>query len=122
MNEVIKFLIVGGVATTFNYGIFYILLITGINYVISSGIGYVSGIALGYIFNKVWAFEYNKNHSAHLIINYLILYISTLLINVFSLWVMVECLYINVLIANIIAIGISTALNFLGLKFIVFKN
>jgi len=121
MNEITKFLIVGGITTCFNYGVFYILLIIGINYIISSSIGYVSGILIGYFANRAWAFNYQLGHSIKLITNYLMLYISTLLINIFLLWYMVEFIDINVLIANIIAIAISTLLNFLGLKFIVFK-
>lgn len=117
-----RFLIVGGITTSFNYLLFFLLWQWGIGYAISAIIGYCSGIAMGYILNKAWAFENTEKHSTQIIIQYIALYIITLGLNIATLVILVEWVSIHALIANIIAIGISTITNFLGLKFLIFAK
>ena len=120
-KEFTKFLIVGGMATSFNYLLFYLLWQGGLNYAISSGIGYCSGIVISYFLNKAWAFENQDKHSAGVIGQYLTLYMITLGMNILTLIILVEWIFIHIMVANIIAIGVSTICNFLGLKFLIFN-
>lgn len=119
-----KFLIVGGVSTIINYSTFYLLFsIFNIHYLYSSGTGYFTGLIVGYVLNRNWSFvEHKSSKRVTEFVKYLVLYIVSLLLSLISLELLVSILGVNALIANVVAIGISTIINFLGLKFIVFKN
>lgn len=118
-----KFGIVGILSTLFNYSVFvFFYKIISIHYIISSILGYISGLLLGYQLNKNWTFIDQVDKSKSYIVDYIKVYgISLILSQVFLLFI-VEILLINPLYANILAIALSTVINFIGTNFFVFKN
>lgn len=119
----IKFLIIGGTSTILNYLTFFILFQFQIfNYLLSSTTGYLTGLVFGYFLNKYWSFESKSTNHIKDAILYLSVYLTSLVVGLSVLYIAVEILNIHPLIANIISIGITTILNFTGLKLIVFKN
>lgn len=117
-----KFIIVGVTCVILNYGLYYFLCTeTSINYLLASIIGYFFGFAAGFILNNNWTFGYRK-FSVKKIVGYFVVYFSSLCISSFLLWIMVGRLHFNVLLANLISIGISTASNFFGLNYIIYKE
>ena len=118
-----KFSIVGILSTVFNYGVFvFFYKIVNVHYIISSITGYVSGLLLGYQINKNWTFIGQVDKSKIYIVSYITVYAVSLVSSQISLLFLVEILLINPLYANILAIVLSTVMNFLGTNFFVFKN
>ena len=117
-----KFIIVGIWSTIINYGMFYILLeFLGVNYLISSAAGFISGVFAGYGFNRKWTFGVKsvKKHSE--ILKYYAVYITSLILSLLFLKVVVGIIGLDPKIANILAIGLTTCTNFIGIKIVVFK-
>lgn len=119
-KQIQRFLITGVTAVTMDT-VVYFLLVLFYSPSISKGISFLCGTLLAYFLNKFWTFE-KPSHSANEIIKFLILYTSTLGINV---GVNAFCLlYIGSAkpLAFLIATGASTILNFAGQKWWVFKE
>ena len=118
-----KFGIVGILSTVFNYGVFaFLYKIVSVHYILSSITGYVSGLLLGYQSNKNWTFIAQVDKSKSYIVGYITVYAVSLVSCQAFLFFLVEFLLINPLYANILAIVLSTVMNFLGTNFFVFKK
>lgn len=117
-----KFLFVGGISTIVNYLVFFILFSNDLlNYILASSSGYFSGVIFGFVLNKFWSFNHKKSKNyLREIILYNLVYLISFVIGISFLYVLVEYLGINPLIANVLTIGVTTITNFVGLKKIVF--
>lgn len=91
---------------------------SGITISVSKWISFFCGAVFGFIANKLWTFE-SKQVPTKEIPKYIVLYTLTAFINT---WVNSIVLALTSLsfFAFLCATGISTVLNFLGLKFFVF--
>lgn len=91
---------------------------------IAKALGFVAGTIFAYFANKLWTFNH-KEHAPGSAWKFAILYACTLIVNV-----LVNALVLNALsqvtggiqIAFLIATAVSASLNFLGMKFLVFKS
>jgi putative flippase GtrA len=118
-----KFGIVGILSTVFNYGVFaFLYKIVRFHYILSSIIGYASGLLLGYQLNKNWTFIAQVDKSKSYIVGYITVYAVSLVSSQAFLLFLVEILLINPMYANVLAIVLSTVMNFLGTNFFVFQN
>ncbi len=118
-TQLIRFLIVGLSAVASDF-IFYFVLINFISHAPAKAISFIAGTVVAYFLNKYWTFE-QKTFSHAELERFIILYLSTLAINV-----AVNTLSLNVfpeltLLAFLTATGTSTILNFIGQKWWVFK-
>jgi putative flippase GtrA len=122
-NQFLKFIIVGIFSTFINYGLFYFLLnFFKINYLISSSLGFMAGVFGGFYLNKNWTYNDKNNQSKTLLWKYFSLYITSLLISLIFLKITVDYIGLNAEIANLLSIAITTCVNFIGTKFVVFKK
>lgn len=122
-KQLIKFLIVGLYSTIINYFLFYFLYkIVNINYLISSSLGFIAGVFAGFYLNKNWTYNDKNNKSKTLLWRYFSLYLASLIISLIFLKVSVDYIGINAEIANLLAIVITTCVNFIGTKFLIFKK
>jgi putative flippase GtrA len=118
-NEIPRFIVTGILAVATDY-FGYLALIKIIDVDLSKACSFVLGSIVAFFLNKFWTFESDKKAVAA-IMPFIVLYSSTFLINVslnhFSL------VYVTDMktIAFLIATSASTILNFIGMKFWVFK-
>ena len=124
-REIFKFLIVGLITVLIDFFIYRTLVgFEFLNTNKSKVIGFLTGSLFSYTANRVWTFK-DSYYASYSYSRFIILYISTLLINV-----LVNMLSLNffsniknsILLAFIFATATSAGLNFLGMKFIVFKS
>jgi putative flippase GtrA len=116
--EFFKFAFVGSISTSATYGCFYCChRFLGLHYSVSHGLGFLVGVALGYILNKFWTFHRTGNT-----LRYGVLYGLSLGISLIALRFLVENCGLEPTWASLIALCATTLLNFMGLKFWVFKN
>jgi len=122
IKQVTRYLVVGGLATSLNYVIFFVLYkYSGVNYLISSATGFVLSVLAGYVFNKKWTFGEN-NSSTKQVVKYFLVYLISLFLSVFLLNLTVEVAEMKPEYGNIISIAFTTCTNFIGLKYLVFKR
>lgn len=114
-----RFIVTGLMAVATDY-ISYLLLASFIAVDFAKGSSFILGSVVAFVLNKLWTFESEKKASTALL-PFIILYSSTFCVNVglnhFTL------LYVSDIktLAFLVATAASTILNFLGMKFWVFK-
>ncbi len=90
----------------------------------AKAIGFLSGTLFAYFANRFWTFGH-KTHASGSAWRFMILYASTLatnvLINSLALTLLAD-MFSAIQVAFLLATGVSAVLNFLGLKFFVFKQ
>ena len=118
MMQIIKFGIVGGIATIIDFAVFYILHeVLGINTIISNVCSFTVSVVYNYIASIKWVFDVdeNKNKKTQFVlfivfsligmgINTAIVYICTDLMNLYSM------------IGKVIATGVVMVFNFITRK------
>lgn len=118
IKEILKFCVGGGSAVLVDF-LLYLFLKNNTTVLISKCISYIAGAIVGFIINKLWTFE-SKKFKIEEIIKYIVLYLCSALINTLVNKGVI-LLFGSVVVAFFVATGISTVINFLGQKFIVFK-
>lgn len=119
-KEILKFLVGGGTAVIIDFLVYKILMIVGIERTIAKTISFICGSIVGFIINKYWTFKSPKFQIKE-ILKYTILYIITAFINS-QVNKYTLLLFGSEFFAFLCATGVSTILNFLGQKFLIFTR
>lgn len=123
-KELGVFLIVGGLTVAVDYVSYLIILSLGVLTVDpAKAASFVSGTLFAYVANKKFTFSHNSPKGN--IVLFATIYASTLLVNVLiNKFVLVSLspMALATHIAFLAATGVSASLNFLGMKFLVFKK
>lgn len=125
-NDVLRYIFFGGCTTLVNLACYYMLrLLTSINMNVANTISVAVAILFAYFVNSRFVFEseavdfrqrfgeFTKFVSARL---------STMVIEVGGVWLMVDFMHINDLIAKFVIQFIVLALNYVFSKFLVFTK
>ena len=118
-QEILKFLVGGGTAVVVDFLTYKIFMIIGIERTIAKTLSFICGSIVGFIINKYWTFKSPKFQIKE-ILKYTVLYILTAFINsqvnTYTLVLLGREIF-----AFLCATGVSTILNFLGQKFLIFR-
>ncbi len=124
-REAFIFLFVGSATVLTDLVVYNLLLLSmAIGTNVAKGIGFVAGLLLSYVANKNLTFGHTS-HQPGSLGRYLTIYAVTLSINVVVNAAMLEILTNwshAITSAFMIATGASAALNFLGMKYFVFRT
>ncbi|WP_458136524.1 GtrA family protein [Komagataeibacter sp. NFXK3] len=122
VDHLFRFLLVGGISTIVNYGVFLILFEKcGHQYQVASVCGFLTGVAVGFPLNKKWTYKVNFNNKSCYFCRYGIIYFIYLLVNLYVLKFSVKSIGMDARIANCISIIVTTIINFIGTKFWAFR-
>ena len=119
--QFVKFGLVGVSNTLISLAIYYGLIAIRANYLFASYAGYIISSVSGYLFNKLWVFK-NGKAVKESIVKYYIVYISSLIINMVSMYVWVDILLISSKVAPILTLCITVPYNYLLSKFWAFRE
>ena len=119
-----KFAFVGLIGTFVNIFILYVLTeYFSIYYIISAFCAFFVAVTTNFIFNKIWTFSekiYERVTKEY--VYFFLVSLSALSVNIFFLWIFTEFLGIYYIISQIMAIGISLMINFIGNKIWTFHK
>jgi len=120
----LKYNIVSLLATALDFTVFVILTkLLGTWYVLAAAISAVSGGMLAFWFNRNWVFDSKTGHIKNQAMKYIIVWISSILLNTIGIFLMVENTNLKPLYAKIIvAILVGVFFNFLMNKYYVFRQ
>ena len=129
-KEIINYLIIGGLTTVVSLATFYIVRIffltndTQLDIQISNIISWFFAVLFAFITNKKYVFESKKEGKEKLIemIKFYLSRITTLLIDMATMWLLTAPLNINDKISKIIVQFIIVVLNYVFSKLFVFKK
>ena len=118
-QEILKFLVGGGTAVIVDFFTYKIFMILGLERTIAKTLSFICGSIVGFIINKYWTFKSPKFQIKE-ILKYTVLYILTAFINS-QVNKYTFLLFGSEIFAFLCATGVSTILNFLGQKFLIFR-
>jgi putative flippase GtrA len=118
-RELPKF-IVAGFFTVFTDASIYYILLNYFQHDIAKAISFICGTLVAFVINKYWTFQQVKYYHKEMA-SFFILYGIAFLVNV-GMNGFIVFIGGTFLIAYLFATGISATLNFLGQKFLVFRN
>ena len=117
------FLIVGTLTVVVDYLSYRTIVWLGAGYALSKALGFISGTIFAYFANRHVTFGH-VDHAPNSMYRFIALYLTTLganvLVNQYVLY-LTNHSQLGVNIAFLFATGISATLNFLGMKYFVFK-
>lgn len=120
------FVLNGLISVSIAYLIYWALVSSGkIGINAANGLAYISGIAYGFLANRKWAFQDNELITGSKIVRYVALHVFTLTVNVLVnaiVFNLIRGMTGDMLFAFLVAISVTTILNFVGLKYWVFKR
>lgn len=123
-RDIQRFIIVG-CSTVLLDCVFYFLLVQfGLKSSFSKGVSFTVGAIYAYVANKNFTFK-NQNHSVKQFSSFILLYFTTLSINVIvneSILGLFSSTSLSLIIAFMSATLVSALLNFLGMKYLVFNR
>lgn len=123
-NQIIRFLFVGSLTVAIDLLFYFLLLYINFDTYISKSISFSLGAVFAFYANKKFTFSNSKAGLFKFVI-FIILYVCTLLINVISNESFLDLIgraNTSLLLAFIFATILSATINFLGMKYIVFKT
>lgn len=117
-GQMLRYIVTGFFTVAIDFTLYY-LLSHFISHSLAKGISFLSGTIFAYTVNKYWTFKKTQKSYKEMF-SFLLLYSITLAINVAVNFVVLN-MSGNILIAFLMATGVSTVLNFLGQKLVIFK-
>ena len=119
--EIYKFIIIGIIAVCIDAFVYYLLgNFEFFSYEISKRISFICGAAFAFFFNRSYVFQI-KHKNISQILGFSILYLISFLCNAFSHDFILNKLSVPT-VAFIFATAVSTIINYLGQKFIIFRK
>ncbi len=119
--EIYKFIIIGIISVSIDGFLYYLLgNLELFTYEISKRISFICGAAFAFIFNRSYVFQAEHKNIPQ-VIGFSILYFISFWCNAISHDLVLDKFNIP-LIAFLIATAISTIINYLGQKFVIFKK
>jgi putative flippase GtrA len=119
------FVVNGLISVTIAYVVYRGLVASGLVIEMANGIAYLAGMVYGFFANKRLAFRDGEKTSTAKVVRYILLHTGSLLVNVVTNSLMLGFLRhlpFDLFISFLAATAISTILNFIGLKYWVFKQ
>ena len=122
-KELTLFLIIGTLTVLIDYILYQYLLFIKFDINLAKGLSFISGTAFAYTSNRLFTFGY-KDHAKGTLYRFIPLYTLTLFANVLinNEFLKRMSLEHSDVIAFIIATSFSAFINFIGMKFYVFKE
>lgn len=117
-----KYVISGGTAATVNIGFLYLFTdILNIHYLVSGVLSFILAFGVSFTLQKFWTFQNNNRELLHQqLVIYLIVSVSSLVVNTFLLYLLVDWFGLWYILAQIIAGGLIAIVNFFVYRFVIF--
>ena len=116
-----RFIFVGGLNTIVGYGLYALLLFFGVHYLIANTVSTIIGILHSFIWNRFFTFK-SKEKALNELVKFASVYLASFIIGTFTLFTFKQILNINVYIAGLINLVITTFISYFGHKYISFNK
>ena len=116
-----KFLVVGGISFSLDYGLFVFLYnVFGVYYILSSTISFATSVVLNYVLSRKYVFEIREDRSvAREFAFYAVLNVIALFLNQVILYASVDYLSFSPPVGKIIATAVVLVYNFVSRKLLL---
>ena len=127
-QEIISYLIFGVLTTVISLATYYLLVYTildpnkGFELQIANIISWIVAVTFAYFTNRKYVFKSNKEKRLKEAFNFYLSRLSTLLIDMFLMWLLVTKLSFNDKVIKMIVQVVVIVLNYVFSKFLVFRK
>ena len=121
INQILKFGVVGVIAFLIDYGLFALLTILHVHYLIAQVISFSVSLAFNYWASIKWVFDAKKQTTKEVIL-FVVLSVVGLGINELLLYVGVDLIHIHELIVKLFATAVVMVYNFITRKIFIEKR
>lgn len=115
INQVFKFGIVGGIAFLIDYGVFALLTVLGMHYLLAQVISFIISLAFNYWASIKWVFDAKKQTYKEIVI-FIVLSVIGLGLQELLLFIGVDKLHVHELITKLFATAVVMVYNFITRK------
>lgn len=122
ITQFLVFNAVGALNTLLAYLLFAFLIFAGVHYFPALVADYIFGGIFSFVMNKKYTFRHQGSVTTYMITRMATLVVAAFLLNLALLFLMVDILLMNELIAQLIAISIVAILSFVFQKTRIFKH
>ncbi len=120
--RIIKFLITGAIGISVNLGVFHVLYILGVPYLVGSMTGLLISMGVGFVLQKYWTFEEPSSERARSqFVQYALLALGNLALNTGIVYVLVDKLGMYYLLAQTIGAATIAIDSFFIYRAFIFK-
>ena len=123
-NEFSRYLVVGGVAFSVDFGSLYFLTeVTGLHYLASTALAFVIGLTVNYSLSRFWVFDCrNTDNSALEFALFAAIGLAGISLNELIMWIAAEKLHIYYLTAKVLSAAIVLIWNFAARRTLLFSG
>jgi len=125
IGELARFAPVGVISVIIDFITYLALLAVGVSVPVSKAVGFITGSIWSFFGNKHFTFRKNTKGALSLV-GFGAIYLLTLFVNIaVNDWLLLHLprfIPFTVIVAFVFATGVSALLNFLGMKFFIFKG
>ena len=121
--QLARFVVIGALSAVVDFGIYHLLYALGLYPSVAKAISFICGTTTAYLLNRRFTFQSAGGRAR--VAGFVLLYGTTFVINVGTNALMLAVLPdmpLRVSVAWVIAQGVATAINFVMLRTVVFKN
>lgn len=123
IRQMVRFGLTGVLTNTSNYSVFFALLkLASTPYIISSAVGFMVGFLIGFFVNRAWTFGATEGKTPYQMGRFYIVNMISLGANLGTITFFTEIAGLIPEISQVLAIAVSTAVNFTGSKFWAFSH
>lgn len=119
-----KFSVVGFSGVLVNLAVYSFLLHLKMLYLWAAGISFVVAVTNNFYWNYIWTFRNKGRHKSveRKYLDFFLISLVNFLVNLILLRVFVEVFYLDKIVAQLLAVGLASVLNFAGNFLITFKD
>lgn len=121
-RQFIKFGLVGGLNTAIHYVVFLLLLRLGTPLLLASALGYTVGLLNSFLLNRSWTFRVSGGQRRRQFVCFVVVNLVALGLNLLALELLVSEMHLAPELAQVLAIGASLVVNFIGNRWWVFRG
>lgn len=127
-EELIAYIIVGGLTTVVSLGIYYGSVLTFLNpedamqLQAANVLSWVGAVAFAYVTNRIFVFKSKDSHVGREALKFVVSRVSTLLLDMLIMFLLVTCLEGNDKIAKLVSQVVITIANYIFSKLFVFSS
>jgi putative flippase GtrA len=118
----IKFSMVGFAVSILDLGLFVLMIFLGIHYLLAFSVSFTIGTVLKYIYEKGFVFDNKTNHIAKQFTLFEVFSVADFLINMLLIFIFVDWLFFEPIIARIITSLITFLIIYCAHKNITFSS
>jgi putative flippase GtrA len=119
-RRMVRFGLVGGAVTGFNYLIYVAFIRAGFHYLIGATIGWMVGVAISFLGNRYWTFRPGGAPRLHEVGKFIGTYLLQLLVGSATLVILIDGFHIGDRVAYVMNLPVTALLSYVVLDRLVF--